>query len=141
MDECLGLLLPGGRGLDQDERLNAGGQIISVTSHPKLQGRDFLGESRRHDVSAISTRDADCHSLVNGALEDVCMLLCLGLSGDSSSCQNCAISRSVEELTWERRIKIWMEDPVPERVFWPPRSARRVAGVRFAELAPGVVCP
>jgi hypothetical protein len=67
MDEVLGLFSFGGRGLDKDEGLNAGGQVVGVC-HPKFQRQDFFGKGRRHNVSAKATRETNGHGVVNGTL-------------------------------------------------------------------------
>jgi hypothetical protein len=110
MDECLGLFLFGGRSLDQDERLNASGQIVGVR-HPKLQSQDFFGKRRSHNVRAISARDTDCHGLVNGALEHITVVLWTRVPNLTRPGPG-PWWRS--QATWVRRIKVWTDDP--ERV-------------------------
>jgi hypothetical protein len=60
-------------GLDEDEGLNSGGQIVGI-HHPKLRSHDFLGKGRRHNVRANATRETNGHGVVDGPLEDIALL-------------------------------------------------------------------
>jgi hypothetical protein len=77
--QCLGLLLFSGRGLDQDERLNAGGQVIGVGHSTKFQGQrncfcERDGRPVLQYVLNFHLGYTDCHRLVKGALEDITLL-------------------------------------------------------------------
>ena len=68
----------GGRGLYEDEWLNAGGQVVGI-GHPKFQRQYFFGKGRRHNVSAKATRETNIHGVVDGTLEHItllCFCLC-----------------------------------------------------------------
>jgi hypothetical protein len=78
VDKVLGFLTLGGRGLYEDEWLNAGGQVVGI-GHPKFQCQYFFGKGRRHNVSAKATRETNIHGVVDGTLEHITLLcFCLG---------------------------------------------------------------
>jgi hypothetical protein len=97
MDEVLGLFAFGGRGLDQDEGLNAGGQIVGIC-HPKFQRQDFLGKGRRHNVRAKATRRqmAMASSTARWRTLRCCALVSGAISHQTGP-------RSAILSTWERR--------------------------------------